>query len=385
MSNKELDWVGRVKTGMFVLLSVFLLVGGCGEDDPPVVVKGVSTEANRAVVVNGVSSSMATVEFTLPPEVTDNFGGIGLGTSANRVVVFGQEAYVVNSGTFGVAEDASVQVIDLSSATLVRTIPLPDGDSPWDIAVVGFDKAYVTNLYGDSITILDPRVDGPSAITGTIDLPAGSGPAGILIDGERAYTANTGIDPVTYTYGPGTVSVIDTATDTVVDADADPGNGDDTPVSISGVNPQDLAMDGSGNLWVVCTGDWDSTFGVVDVIDTLTLSDVDSLVTDGSPGSIAIGNRLVLVGDGSGANLFVIDLASRAILNDGENPWVLTTTTWSFVPDIVFDRSGDVAFALAFQDDMIFELVDVNNRLRVREEYVLAPASGPTGIALSYD
>ncbi len=372
MSNKELDRVGRVKYGMFFLLSVFLLVGGC-------------TEANRAVVVNGVSSSIATVEFSLPPQVTDNFGGIGLGTSANRVAVFGPEAYVVNSGTFGAAEDASVQVIDLSSASLVRTIPLPDGNSPWDIAVVGFDKAYVTNLYGDSITILDPRVDGPSAIIGTIDLPAGSGPAGILVDGGRAYTANTAIDPVTYTYGPATVSVIDTATDTVVDADNDPGNGDDTPVSISGVNPQDVAMDGSGNLWVVCTGDWVSTFGVVDVVDTLTLSEAESFVMGGSPGSIAIGNRLVLVGDGAGANLFVIDLASRAILNDAADPWMLTTTTWSFIPDIVFDRSGDVAFVLAFQDDMIIELADINNRFRVREVYALAPASGPTGIALSYE
>ena len=60
---------------MFLLLSVFLLVGGCGEDDQAVVVKGVSTEANRAVVVNGVSSSIATVEFSLPPEVSDNVRG----------------------------------------------------------------------------------------------------------------------------------------------------------------------------------------------------------------------------------------------------------------------------------------------------------------------
>ncbi len=372
MSNKELDRIGRVKNGMFVLLSVLLLAGGC-------------TEANRAVVVNGISSSLATVEFSLPPQVSDNFGGIGLGTSANRVAVLGPEAYVVNSGTFGTAENASVQVIDLSSASLVRTIPLPDGNSPWDIAVVSFDKVYVTNLYGDSITVLDPRVDGPSAIIGTIDLPAGSGPAGILVDGNRAYTANTAIDPQTYTYGQGTVSVIDTATDTVVDVDNDPGNGDDTPVSISGVNPQDLAMDGSGNLWVVCTGDWFSTFGVVDVIDTLTLSEADSFVMGGSPGSIAIGNRLVLVGDGGGANLFVIDLASRAVLNDAANPWMLTTTTWSFIPDIVFDRSGDVAFVLAFQDDLIIELADINNRFRVVEVYGLAPGSGPAGIALSYE
>jgi len=372
MSSMGLDRVGRVRSGIIVLLSLFLLMGGC-------------TEANRAVVVNGVSSTLATVEFSLPPQVSDNFGGIGLGTSANRVAVFGQEAYVVNSGSFGAAEGASVQVIDLSSASLLRTIPLPDGNSPWDIAVVGFGKAYVTNLYGDSITILDPRVDGPSAIIGTIDLPAGSGPAGILIDDGTAYTANTAIDPSTYTYGAATVSVIDTATDTVVDADNDPVNGEDTPVSISGVNPQDLAMDGEGNLWVVCTGDWFSTFGVVDVVDTLTLSETDSFVMGGSPGSIAIGNRLVLIGDGAGANLFVIDLASRAVLNDAASPWVLTSTAWSFVPDIVFDRSGDVAFALAFQDDLIIELADVNNRFRVREVYELAPASGPTGIVLHYE
>ena len=115
-------------------------------------------------------------------------------------------------------------------------------------------------------------MDGPSAILGTIDLPAQSSPAGILVHGDRAYTANTAVDPVYYSYGPPTISVIDTATDTIVDADNDPGNGDDTPVSISGVNPQDLAIDAEGNLWVACTGDWVSTPGEVDVVDTLTLT-----------------------------------------------------------------------------------------------------------------
>ena len=372
MSERGLNWVGGVRDGVFVFLPVLLLFAGC-------------IEANRAVVVNGASSSLATVEFSIPPQVTDNFGGIGLGTSANRVAVWGQEAYVVNSGTFGTAENASVQVIDMSSSSLVRTIPLPDGNSPWDIAIISFDKAYVTNLYGNSITILDPRVDGASAIVGTIDLPAGSSPAGILVYGGRAYTANTAIDPMYYTYGPASVSVIDTMTDSIVDADNDSGNGEDTPISITGLNPQDLAIDGEGNLWVVCTGDWYSTFGVVDVLDTLTLSETDSLVTGGSPGSIAVGDRLALVGDGGGARLFVIEIANRTVWRDETNPWVLTNTTWSFIPDIVFDRSGKVAFALAFQDDMVFEILDLNHRPRVRNRHRLAAGSGPTGIALHYE
>lgn len=365
---------GNLGSGRALLffMGLVLVLGGC-------------IDANRAVVVNGGTNSLATVDFSLPPLVTDNLTAGGLGPSANRVAVLGQEACVVNSGTFGTAENASVQVVDLSSGSVVRTIPLPEGQSPWDIAVVSFDKAYVTNLYGNSVTVLDPSVDGPSAILRTIDLPPGSSPAGIFVDGDKAYTANTAIDPATYTYGPASVSVIDTTTDTLVDADNDPGNGDDTAVPISGVNPQDIAMDADGNLWVVCTGDWFSTFGVVDVIDTLSLTETDSIVTGGSPGSIAVGNRLVLVGDGGGASLFLIDVADRSVMRDATNPWVLTKTAWSFVPEIVFDRSGNIAFALAFMDDKVFELLDLNDRLRVRGIFDLATGSGPTGIALSYD
>jgi len=361
-----------LRKALLFLFAALLVAGGC-------------TEANRAVVVNGTSSSMAAVEFSMPRRVTNNVGGIGLGPSANRVALWGQEAFVVNSGTFGAALNASLQVVDMPSSALARTIPLPDGNSPWDIAILSSEKAYVTNLYGDSITILDPRVDGPSAILGTIDLPAGSSPAGIVVDGGRAYTANTGLDSETYAYGPATVSVIDTVTDTIVDADGDSGNGEDTPISITGINPQDLAVDVEGNLWVVCTGDWGSTFGVVDVVDTLTLSETDSLATGSSPGSIALGNRVALVGDGASASLFEIDIETRTVLRDETNPFVLTTTTWSFVPDIVFDRSGEIAFALAFTDDTVFEIGDFNDRLTIRPRLRLATGSGPAGIALSYE
>lgn len=374
------------KGAFFVLFGIFLLVVGCGDDDDAVAGNGEKNlSPTRAVVVNGISSSMAFVELGDPPQVIDNVGGIGLGPSANRVVVRGQEAYVVNSGTFGAAENASVQVVDMTSAALVRTIPLPDGLSPWDIVLVSSDKAYVTNLYGDSVTVVDPRGDGPSAITGTIDLPAGSSPAGITVDGNRAYIANTAIDPVTYAYGPATVSVIDTTTDTVVDADGDGGNGDDTPISISGINPQDLEVDAEGRLWVVCTGDWFLTEGVVDVVDTVTLSETDSLFVGGFPGSIALGNRVALVGDGAAARLFVIDIATRDVLQDATNPFELTTTASSFVPDIVFDRSGEVAYALAFQDDRVLELLVTNDEVSIRAEYDLAGGSGPAGLTLSYD
>ncbi len=368
--TRKFDRIRHFK-GLLLLAGALLLLAGC-------------TDADRAVVVNGMSGTMSVIDLGVPPQVTDNFGGLTLGPSANHVTIVGQVAYVVNSGTFGAAENASVQVIDLASGALLRTIPLHDGDDPWSLAVVNPAKAYVTNLYGDSITIINPALGGEEAILGTIALPEGSAPEGILVVGNRAYTANTGFDSTTYAYGPATVSVIDTTTDTVIDTDNNPANGEDTPISISGLNPQDLAADAEGNLWVVCTGDWFSTFGVVDIIDPVTLAEVDSIATGGSPGSIALNGRIALIGNGSSASLFAIDIATRKVLLDAENPMTLTQTEWSFVPDVVFDRTGQVAFALAFQDDIVFELLDFNGRLQILNQYKLAAGSGPSAIALQY-
>lgn len=342
------------------------------------------SDAQRVVVVNGLSSAMSVVDLGLPPSVTDHFGGNTLGPSANRVVVRGSEAFVVNSGTFGNAENASIQVIDLTTGALVRTIPLPDGDSPWTMAFVNDFKAYVTNWLSDSVTVINPQLSGSSAVVGRIELPPTSAPEGIVIHQGRAYTANTGLDFSTFQYGPGTVSVIDTATDTLVDADGDPSNGQDTPVFLSGVNPQDLEVDGQGKLWVVCTGDWWSVFGSVDIVDLGTLAAEATIPIGGSPGAIALGKEIALLGDGAAAQLFALDLATRAVLNGPSNPIPLSTTPWSFIPDIVFDRRGEVAYALAFLDDRVFEMVYVNRRIKQRQQYALEGGSGPAGLDLAY-
>ena len=66
-----------------------------------------------------------------------------------------------------------------------------------------------------------------------------------MVAGGYAYTTNTAWDSVGFSYLPGSVSIIDTAADLLVDADADAANGTDTPVFTSRINPQDLDVDGS--------------------------------------------------------------------------------------------------------------------------------------------
>ena len=189
----------------------------------------------------------------------------------------------------------------------------------------------MTTLYGNNVTIINPTISGSSAILGTIALPVlngiPAGPEGIVVSGGYAYTANTGVDVSAWppVYGPASVSVIDTATDTIVDVDGDAGNGIDTPILTSQINAQDLAVDAEGQINVICTGDYGSQFGVMDVIDPATWTVTQSVVLGGSPGNISIGGNAALIGagDGDGCDLYVVLTNTNDVVHDDANPLTL--------------------------------------------------------------
>ena len=103
---------------------------------------------------------------------------------------------------------------------------------------------WTANYIGNSVSKINPST---GAIVGTYNLPAGSGPNGIVLD-QPGYSANTGnaLDAKTYmwtaNYGNNTVSKIDVATGTVIAS---------YPV---GSNPWSIAFDGT-NIWVTNGGD----------------------------------------------------------------------------------------------------------------------------------
>ena len=313
------------------------------------------SDPREALVFNQSSNNISSVDIAAGT-VTSNWGGLAIGPTANRAVIRGNNAYVVNSGAFPSGAGAGIQVVNLNTRAVTNTIPLPDGSNPWDIAFVSNSKAYVTCLYNNSVVVINPLLQGAAAVVKTIPLPVFSGPMGpvpagpegIVVAGGYAYTANTGFDVSTFGYVPGTVSVIDTATDTVVDL-----------IHTSQVNPQDLAVGPAGRINVVSTGDYWSRFGVMDVIDTATRTVIDSVNLGGSPGNITVaGNHALMgAGDANSCDLYVVNVATRAVVHDSTNPWTLANTTdwctvgkiadgqgpggtWAYVPTGVWGQAG---------------------------------------------
>ena len=370
---------------------------GCANDAEQVLVEFLTVK--QALVVNQNSNNVSAVDLK-SGAVTPNFGGLAIGPTANRVVVRGARAYVVNSGAFPGSTGAGVEVVELANNQVVNTIPFSDGENPWAIAFVSDAKAYVTTLYGNNVTVLDPRVNGAAAILKTIALPVftgpngpvPAGPEGIVVAGGYAYTTNTAWDSVGFSYLPGSVSIIDTAADLLVDADADAANGTDTPVFTSRINPQDLDVDGEGRIHVVCTGDYFSQFGVMDAIDPVTWAVASSVPLGGSPGNVSIlgGWALVGAGDADSGDLYVVRTDTGQVVHDSTNPLTLMATSgWCTVGKISFgaDLEGLKAYAPAGSlgaEARLFELTFDPTAQQARA-FDLAPgANMPAAVGLVY-
>ena len=213
--------------------------------------------------VNGAVSGVGIYNTATGDAVIDT--GADSGVYANAFVVDGDRAYIVSSG------DNTIRVIDTLSLDTVQTIDLTGiADNPWDIAVAGDSKAYVSGLFTDTLAVLDTETGG---VVATIDVPTpgpyGATPTRMLVYDGRLFVACQNIAEDYSDYGPGFVAVLDTATDTWIDTDADAANGV-TPIVTSQKNPGDLALSTSGTLFVVNSGDWSfaaGTFSNTDAVD----------------------------------------------------------------------------------------------------------------------
>jgi YVTN family beta-propeller protein len=156
----------------------------------------------------------------------------------------GSFAYVTNqgSGTVSVIDTATHTVIDADPATPVVDSYLVGG-APYGVAFSpdgGF--AYVTNANGNTVSVIDTAthtvIDADPATPGVDAISVGGGPREVAFspDGSLAYVTNFASD---------TVSVIDTATRTVIDADPATPAVDAIPV---GSYPRGVAVSPNGGF-----------------------------------------------------------------------------------------------------------------------------------------
>ncbi|MDG5766570.1 T9SS type A sorting domain-containing protein [Balneolales bacterium ANBcel1] len=197
-----------------------------------------------------------------------------LGDVANDAQWINEMLYVV------VNNSHKIEVIDPVTFESAMTIFIDDeahGGSPRHILQVSGEKAYVSNLYGDNLSVIDLALGEEIAV---IDLGAGSGPEGMVKSGNHVFVALSGM-------GTGNeVAVVDITGDEVVKR---------IPV---GDNPGQLAVGPAGRIWSVAVGNygvgpdgsWDpetyETFGELVVIDPDELEVAGRMETGGHPGKL---------------------------------------------------------------------------------------------------
>jgi YVTN family beta-propeller protein/VCBS repeat-containing protein len=239
--------------------------------------------------------------------------------SGPRVVAFspdGSLAYVTNldSRTVSVIDTATHLVIDADPAT-PGVDPIAVGSGPYGVAFSPDGSlAYVTNPFSDTVSVIDTAthtiIDADSATPAVDPIPVGGSPTWVAFspDGSFAYVPN---------YGSGTVSVIDTATHTIIDADPVAPGGD--PIAV-GSGPYGVAFSPDGSVAYVTNAISDT----VSVIDTATHTVIDADPATPAVDSIPVGSRPFWVAfspDGSfvyvthegGGMVSVIDTATHGV------------------------------------------------------------------------
>ncbi len=176
---------------------------------------------------------------------------VGNGPSGSVVTPDGSKAYSTNR------TDGTVSVINTATNTVVATITV--GSSPWGIGITpDGSKAYVVNNGSNTVTPINLSTN-----TAGTAITVGSSPSGIAItpDGSKAYITNT---------SGNSISVINTATNTV-------------STTITGfTNPSAIAITPDGKTAFICNG---SSTGTVSVLDTAT-----NTVRTGTGYPISVGN-----------------------------------------------------------------------------------------------
>jgi len=274
-------------------------------------------------ITNGSAETLSKLNLNTNT-ITLNF--LATGQTPNEMVYYRNNIFLVNSGT------DDIRILNPASDNAYSDIiTLPTGSNPYDLAVVGHNKIYVSNNIAGTVSVINTETN---TIAKTIEV--GKAPQGVLffgseLNGNYAYVANTGLIGWG-SYDPGTVSVINTITDSV-----------EYTISVP-LNPQDFAIDPLGKIHVLCTGDYASVFTSVAVIDPMQTPPavIDTISIGGSAGDIIItkGGKgyCVAWGDETNGFLYEYDAISGTVIHSDSNPILVGPN----VSRLYYDAEKDV-------------------------------------------
>lgn len=243
-----------------VIISLTAFIISCTKDHtpspvPPKVTTGLFVLNQGVYGAN--NTTLTYYDFGSGTATTDYFkkiNGFGLGDTGSDFIIYGGKMYIVMnvSGYVAVANSVTAKfmdTIDFKNAGVNR--------GPENIAAAGI-YVFVSSTDG-TVAVIDT-----TTLTVQKFIKVGSNPAQMAVAGNQLYVSNTGGFSASF---DSTVSVIDLSTL------AETGK-----VKV-GTNPGSIATDNSGNIYVVCTGDYNAIAPRLVKVSTSTNSVIKSADT----------------------------------------------------------------------------------------------------------
>lgn len=207
----------------------------------------------------------------------------------------------VNSG------DNNVSVLSSGDLSEIGTINVGDGRNPWFIAKYE-NKYYITNWIYGTLSIVDSE-----SFEVIEEVNIGAGPTGILVCNYYIYVTCTGNYP---DYNGSQLVKFD------------PESRQIEAVLETSKNSQNL-IEVNGKLHIVCTGDYSSEFGKVEIVNPETMELEASVDIGGTPWIMHKRDDLVYLNDGF-TNMYSYDWNTYEAVNAYDTSIPITAFRFTF-------------------------------------------------------
>ena len=215
-----------MKTSPIWTLALLLLFAACDKTDPPGQPDPIDFSRGIFVLNEGnfnwgnASLDFIDAEGELHEKVFQGANDAPLGDVGQSIEAFGGDLFVVvnNSG----------KVERLNGADLKVRRTLTGFTSPRSMELLSSEKAYVTDLYADAISVVHPQTGASLG-----EIAVGGWTEDLLAVGGKTFVAQMGTDQVL---------VVDNGTDALVDS------------FYVGREPNSMVVDAQGFVWALCSG-----------------------------------------------------------------------------------------------------------------------------------
>jgi YVTN family beta-propeller protein len=343
------------------LFSFLIFFASCKKNNtsqgiPPKVTTGVYSLNQGNYGMN--NSTITYYDFTTSVATTDFYekvNGFGLGDTGSDFIIYGGKAYIVmnNSGNVAVANASTMKFIDTIDFQNAGVNRGPEN-------IVSYGKNVFVSSTDGTVAVIDT-----SSLAVSQFITVGLNPAQMAVSGNNLYVSNTG------GFSPqfdSTVSVIDLSSLT------------ETAKITVGINPGSIAVDNAGNIYVACTGDYNTVGPKLVKVNTTTNSII--FTADTAVGIVRYyNNNLYVTGGYSGSNN--VRVLSPTDFSTVRNNFVSDGTIISTPYGLDIDASsGDVYVGDAKDYVSAGEIFCFDNSGKIKFSFSTSPTPSPIRVAL---